>query len=82
MSGYKNPEVLVSTDWVQQHLNDSGVKLIEVDVNTKAYEAGHIRGAIGFNWQTQLQDQLRRDIVHGTREEVPGQLQAASAFAS
>src|SRR5438105_12280062 len=63
MSGYKNPEVLVSTDWVQQHLNDSGVKLIEVDVDTKAYEAGHIRGAIGFNWQTQLQDQLRRDIV-------------------
>jgi thiosulfate/3-mercaptopyruvate sulfurtransferase len=63
MSTYAKPELLVSTDWVQQHLGQSGLKLVEVDVDTKAYEAGHIEGAIGFNWQTQLQDQVVRDII-------------------
>jgi thiosulfate/3-mercaptopyruvate sulfurtransferase len=60
--GYAHPEVLVSTDWVKEHLNDPAVKLIEVDVDTQAYDAGHIPGAVGFNWQTQLQDQVNRDI--------------------
>ena len=54
--------VLVSTDWVQEHLNDANIRLIEVDVDTSAYEEGHIPGAIGLNWQTQLQDPIRRDI--------------------
>ena len=63
MTEYAKPELLVSTDWVQQHLGQPGLKLVEVDVDTKAYEAGHIEGAIGFNWQTQLQDQVVRDIV-------------------
>jgi thiosulfate/3-mercaptopyruvate sulfurtransferase len=63
MSGYAHPEVLVSTDWVKENLGKPGIKLIEVDVDTKAYEAGHIPGAIGFNWQTQLQDGIRRDIL-------------------
>jgi len=63
MSGYAHPEVLVSTDWVKENLGKPGIKLIEVDVDTKAYEAGHIPGAIGFNWQTQLQDGVRRDII-------------------
>ncbi|GIV10307.1 MAG: hypothetical protein KatS3mg019_2398 [Fimbriimonadales bacterium] len=54
--------VLVSTDWVQEHLNDSNIRLVEVDVDTAAYEQGHIPGAIGLNWQTQLQDPVRRDI--------------------
>ena len=62
MSGYAHPEVLVSTQWVKENLGRPGIKLVEVDVDTKAYEAGHIRGAVGFNWQTQLQDPLRRDI--------------------
>jgi len=61
MSGYANPEVLVTTDWVKENLGK--IKLIEVDVDTKAYDAGHIEGAIGFNWQTQLQDQITRDIL-------------------
>ena len=39
------------------------IKLVEIDVDTKAYDAGHIPGAVGFNWQTQLQDQVRRDII-------------------
>src|SRR5579885_3852585 len=60
---YAHPEVLVETDWVKQNLGKPGVKLVEIDVDTKAYDAGHIPGAVGFNWQTQLQDQVRRDII-------------------
>ena len=56
-------DVLVSTDWVAQHGNDPGIKLIEVDVDTNAYDEGHIAGAVGFNWTSQLQDQVRRDII-------------------
>ena len=63
MTKYSNPEVLVETDWVKQHLGQPGIRLVEIDVDTKAYEAGHIPGAVGFNWQTQLQDQVRRDII-------------------
>jgi len=63
MANYAHPEVLVSTDWVKENLGKPGIKLVEIDVDTKAYDAGHIPGAAGFNWQTQLQDQLRRDIV-------------------
>ena len=63
MSAYAHPEVLVTTDWVKANLGKPGIKLVEVDVDTKAYDAGHIDGAIGFNWQTQLQDTLRRDIL-------------------
>ncbi len=58
-----NRNVLVTTDWVQAHLDDPSVRIVEIDVDTKAWEAGHIRGAVGWNWQTQLQDRLRRDIV-------------------
>ena len=63
MARYANPEVLVETNWVNENLNKPGIKLIEIDVDTKAYDAGHIPGAVGFNWQTQLQDQVRRDII-------------------
>ena len=51
---YAHPEVLVTTDWVASHLNDPKVKLIEVDVDTTSYDKGHIKNAIGWNWQTQL----------------------------
>jgi thiosulfate/3-mercaptopyruvate sulfurtransferase len=63
MTDYAHPEVLVSTDWVKQHLGDPGLKVAEIDVDTQAYAAGHVPGAVGFNWQTQLQDTVRRDIV-------------------
>jgi thiosulfate/3-mercaptopyruvate sulfurtransferase len=63
MANYAHPEVLVSTDWVKENLGKPGIKLVEIDVDTKAYDAGHIPGAAGFNWQTQLQDQIRRDII-------------------
>ncbi len=58
--GYVHPEVLVDADWVEAHLHDPMVRLIEVDVDTTAYDQGHIPGAVGFNWQTQLQDQVVR----------------------
>ncbi|HUF77966.1 MAG TPA: sulfurtransferase [Thermoanaerobaculia bacterium] len=68
MADYAHPEVLVSTDWVKEHLDDPKVKLIEIDVDTQAYAAGHVPGAVGWNWQTQLQDAVRRDIL--SREEL------------
>jgi thiosulfate/3-mercaptopyruvate sulfurtransferase len=60
---YARPDALVGTDWAKDNIGKPGVRFVEVDVDTKAYEAGHIPGAVGFNWQTQLQDQLRRDII-------------------
>jgi len=61
-------EILVSTDWVEQHKQDANVVLVEVDVDTSAYETGHIEGAIAWNWTTQLNDQVRRDIL--SREQM------------
>ncbi len=61
--GYARPEVLVDADWVQEHLSDPKVRLIEVDVDTNAYGEGHIAGAIPWNWTSQLNDPVRRDIV-------------------
>ncbi len=63
MADYKHPEVLVSTQWASEHLNDPKVRLVEVDVDTTAYDQGHIPGAVGWNWQTQLQDNVRRDLI-------------------
>ena len=54
MVDYAHPEVLVSTEWVAAHLHDSEVRLIEVDVDTTAYDSGHLEGAVGWNWQSQL----------------------------
>ena len=59
---YANPSALVSTQWVADHLNDPNVRLLEVDVDTAAYSTGHIQGAVGINWTTQLGDPIRRDI--------------------
>lgn len=58
--GYAHPEALVDADWVQAHLNDPNVRLIEVDVDTTAYDQGHIPGAVAFNWKKELQDQVIR----------------------
>jgi thiosulfate/3-mercaptopyruvate sulfurtransferase len=63
MSGYARPEVLVETDWVKANLGQPGIKLVEIDVDTNAYDAGHIPGAVGFNWRTELQDQVARNII-------------------
>ncbi len=56
-------DILVSTEWVATNLNNDNIRLIEVDVDTSAYDAGHIPGAVGFNWESQLQDQVNRDIL-------------------
>jgi thiosulfate/3-mercaptopyruvate sulfurtransferase len=63
MANYAHPEVLVSTDWVVQHASDPKVRVVEVDVDTKAYDEGHVPGAIGWAWNTQLCDTVRRDII-------------------
>jgi len=61
-------DVLVSAEWVEDHLDEfqsdeSDYRLVEVDVDTEAYDAAHAPGAVGFNWETQLQDQTTRDIL-------------------
>jgi thiosulfate/3-mercaptopyruvate sulfurtransferase len=66
ISTYAHPEVLVDSDWTEQHLDDPHVKTVEVDVDTKAYEEGHLPGAVGWNWQTQLSDPVRRDVIQKT----------------
>ena len=68
MADYAHPESLVSTAWVAEHGGDANVRLVEVDVDTSAYEQGHIAGAVGWNWQSQLQQPVRRDLA--TKEEI------------
>ena len=56
-------EVLVDADWVQDHLGDPGVVLVEVDEDTTAYDKGHIKGAVKLDWRKDLQDPVRRDFA-------------------
>jgi thiosulfate/3-mercaptopyruvate sulfurtransferase len=63
MSSYAMPEVLVSTEWVENHADDAKVRVAEVDVNTAAYDEGHVPGAIGWAWNTQLCDTVQREIL-------------------
>ena len=58
-----HPESIVETEWVEDHLGASNVRLVEVDVDTSAYDQGHIPGAVGWNWTTQLNDEVTRDIL-------------------
>ncbi len=62
MAGYAK-EVLVETDWVEQHLEDSSIRIVEVDENPALYDEAHIPGAIGFDWKKELQDQVKRDFL-------------------
>jgi thiosulfate/3-mercaptopyruvate sulfurtransferase len=64
--GYARPEVLVSTEWVAEHLNDPKVRLIESNEDTLLYSSGHIPGAVHVDWTSDLNDQIRRDYI--TRE--------------
>lgn len=59
---YARPMSLVSTDWVAARIGEIGLRLIEVDVDTAAHESGHIAGAVGWNWRTDLQRMPQRDI--------------------
>ena len=56
-------DVLVDTDWVEQHLDDDSIRIVEVDENPALYAEAHIPGAIGFDWKKDLQDQVKRDFL-------------------
>src|SRR4051812_3148433 len=61
--GYVNADVLVSTQWVADHLDDRNVRIVESDEDIMLYEVGHIPGAIKLDWQSDLQDHVRRDFI-------------------
>jgi thiosulfate/3-mercaptopyruvate sulfurtransferase len=61
-NGYAKP-VLVTTEWVAEHLGDKGVVVAEVDENTDLYEEGHIQGAVKLHWKDDLQDPVERDVI-------------------
>jgi len=63
MNAFAHPDVLVTTDWAARHHNDQNIALVEVNVDTSLYEQGHIPGAAGWSWRTQLCDTVRRDII-------------------
>ncbi len=80
MADYAHPEVLVSTDWVDEHKGDESVVMVEVDVDVNAYSEGHVPGAIGWNWNTQLCDTVQRDII--SKEDVEKLLSEAGIGAN
>src|SRR5256714_15406329 len=69
MTAYAHPEALVETDWLAEHASDPTVRVFEVDVDTSAYEQGHVEGAIGLNWKTDLQQHPVRDLLSRTQLE-------------
>ena len=77
MAEYAHPDKLVTTEWVAANLDNPNVCLIEVDVDTGAYDEGHPPGAAAWNWTSQLQDQVTRDVA--SREAVTELLRGAGA---
>ena len=67
-NGYAKP-VLVTTDWLAEHLNDDSVAVAEVDENPDLYDEGHIAGAVKLHWRDDLQDPVERDLVDRERFE-------------
>ncbi|HET7870473.1 MAG TPA: sulfurtransferase [Actinomycetota bacterium] len=63
MGAYANPDALVETDWLEEHLNDPGIRVIEVDEDTQAYEKGHIPGSVAWNWTTDLHAKVGREYA-------------------
>jgi len=63
-NGYANPDVLVSTDWVAQHLNDPKIRLVESNEDVLLYDTGHIPGAVNIDWHADLNDPMVRDYVN------------------
>ena len=62
MADYAKPEVLVSTDWLEDHLDDPNVRIIEVDEDTASYDKGHVRNALKWDWSTDLHTEVGRDF--------------------
>jgi thiosulfate/3-mercaptopyruvate sulfurtransferase len=80
-SGYAKP-VLVTTDWLAEHLNDSNLVLAEVDENPDLYDEGHIPGAVKLHWRDDLQDPVERDLVEKDEfERLMGSLGVGNATA-
>ena len=67
MAEYKHSEVLVSTDWVDQHRHDPNVRIVESDEDLLLYQQGHVPGAVKIDWQTDLQHAIVRDYIDGQR---------------
>src|SRR2546421_394610 len=63
MAEYANPDALVETDWLEEHIDDPDIRVIEVDEDTTAYEKGHIKGSVPWNWSTELRADLGRDFI-------------------
>jgi len=63
MADYANPDVLVTTEWLESNLDDDGIAIVEVDEDTTAYTKGHIPNAININWETELHDLPRREFI-------------------
>jgi thiosulfate/3-mercaptopyruvate sulfurtransferase len=63
MAEYANPDALVDTDWLEEHIDDQNTRIIEVDEDTAAYEKGHIRAAVGWNWTTDLHTKTGREYI-------------------
>jgi thiosulfate/3-mercaptopyruvate sulfurtransferase len=62
VADYAN-DVLVDTQWVEDHLDDDSIRIVEVDENPALYQEAHIPGAIGFDWKSDLQDHVKRDFL-------------------
>src|SRR5207302_4308077 len=65
----RRSDFLVDADWVEAHLDDPKVVLVEVDEDTTAYDKGHIAGAVRLDWKADLQDPVRRDFVNKSQFE-------------
>src|SRR3954469_16133784 len=63
MAEYAHPDALVESDWLADRLDDPAIRVIEVDEDTTAYEKGHIRNAVGWNWFEDLHDKPRREYI-------------------
>ena len=63
MTDYKNPDVLVDTEWLEQNSGDDGIAIVEVDEDTTAFDKGHIPNAVSINWETELHDVPRREFI-------------------
>jgi thiosulfate/3-mercaptopyruvate sulfurtransferase len=79
MAEYANPDALVETEWLEEHLDDDAVRVVEVDEDVTAYEKGHVRGAVGWNWTTDLHAEVGRDYV--SRQELSDLLSRAGVGA-
>jgi thiosulfate/3-mercaptopyruvate sulfurtransferase len=71
----RRADVLVDVNFARDHLDDAKVRFVEVDVDTSAYDTGHLPGAVAFNWTSQLNDPVKRDLV--SREELQALLRAS-----